>query len=272
MTVDKDTRFPEYRAPSGWMGGLAVPTMGLVGITAGLAQLSRSGAPLWLLLGLPVFLILLFVLMGVSARRLATTTGPAGITVKRPFGVRSTAWPDIQAIEIHSDPSAAVDSGVIAEHVVLYDRDGRRMMLPHLNSKTVPTLRQDVERLRALWEQLRGEAWVALPAVTEKIAATQRRTNRARGILVGMVVGAGVLMVGLVVFLVLVLTGALGDTGESTLPVTAVVLAVMGTVAGVVFGRRQARRAEAPVPCNGVKGAATNEPPPLPRAGWSRRR
>jgi hypothetical protein len=242
MTIEKDTHFPEYRAPSGFTGGLAMPSVGLVGITAGLAQLSRSGAPLWLLLALPVFLVLLFLLMVTASRRLATFTGPAGITVKRPFGVRGTAWPDIQAIEIHSDPSAAVDSGVIAEYVVLYDRDGRRVLLPHLNSKTVPTLRDDVARLRALWERLRGEDWVALPAVAEKIAATRRSTNRQRGVVVGVAVWAGVVLFGLVLFLVLLLTGALGDTGGSTLAWSAAVFAALGVVVGVVVGRRMARR------------------------------
>ncbi|MFB7494494.1 hypothetical protein ACFC09_07265 [Streptomyces sp. NPDC056161] len=248
MTIDEDAHFPEYRAPSGCVGGLALPSTGLVGITAGLAQLSRNGAPLWVLLGLPVFLVLLFLLMRIGAGRLATLTGPDGITAKRPFGARRTAWRDIQAIEIHSDPSAVVDSSVIAEYVVLYDRDGRRVLLPHLNSRTVATLREDVAKLRALWERLRGADWVASPGVAEKITATRRRTDRQRGVVVGVVVCSGVVMVGLVLFLVLVLTGALDDAGENALGLTVLGFAVVGVAAGAVLGRRLARRGALPAP------------------------
>ncbi|MFJ9818559.1 hypothetical protein ACIRU3_25530 [Streptomyces sp. NPDC101151] len=248
MTMDEDVHFPEYRAPEGCMGGLAVPSLGLVGIMGGLAQLSRGGAPLWLLLGLPAVLLLLFLLMRIAAGRIATLTGPDGITVKRPFGARSTAWPDIQAIEVQSDPSAVVDTGVIAEHVVLYDRDGRQMLLPHINSKTVFALNEDVVELRALWERLRGKDWVALPEVVEKMARTRRRMNGQRAVLAGVAAWGGVMVVGLVLFLVLLLTGALDGIEESTPALGAVALAVVGVVVGVMFGRRVARKGEPSAP------------------------
>ncbi|WP_189956475.1 hypothetical protein [Streptomyces alanosinicus] len=121
----------------------------------------------------------------IASGHVATLTGPDGITVRLPVGARHTAWPDIQAIEIQADPSAVADAGVIAEYVVMYDRHGRQTLLPHLNSKTVFTLHEDVTELRALWERLRGKDWVALPEVTEKMARTQRHMNRHRGIVAG---------------------------------------------------------------------------------------
>ncbi|SHN22640.1 PH domain-containing protein [Streptomyces yunnanensis] len=244
MTIDEDVHFPEYRAPAGCLGGLALPSVGLTGILAGLAQISRNGAPLWLLLALPAFLILVFLLLRIASGRVATFTGPDGITVRRPFGERRTVWPDIQAIEIHSNPSAVADSGMIAEFVVLYDRDGRRLLLPHLNSKTVFGLHEDVARLRELWEHLRGTDWVALPEVAEKIARTRRGMRRQRGLVVGVAVGGGVAMVGLVLFLVLVLTGALDGVGVDALPLVAVGFVAVGGAVGAVLGQRSARRGE----------------------------
>ncbi|MEK2477051.1 PH domain-containing protein [Streptomyces noursei] len=238
--------FPEYRAPAGCLGGLALPSVGLTGILAGLAQTSRNGAPLWLLLALPAFLILVFLLLRIASGRVATFTGPDGITVRRPFGERRTAWPDIQAIEIHSNPSAVADSGVIAEFVVLHDRGGRRLLLPHLNSTTVFGLHEDVARLRVRWEHLRGTDWVALPEAAEKIARTRRGMRRQRGLVVGVAVGGGVAMVGLVLFLVLVLTGALDGVGADALPLVAVGFVAVGGAVGAVLGHRSARRGERP--------------------------
>lgn len=240
--MDENVHFPEYRAPAGCMGGLAVPTLGLAGIMAGMAQFAREGAPLWLLLGMPVLLILLFLLMRIAAGRAATLTGPDGITARSAFGTRRMAWPDIQAIEIQSNPSAIADGGVIAEYVVLYDSGGRRVLLPHLNSKVVLALHEDVASLRALWERRRGADWASLPEIEQRIARARRSTNRQRGIIAGIAVWAGVTVVGLVLFLVLLLAGALGSGGGATFTLAAVAFAVTGAVVGAVVGRAVARR------------------------------
>ncbi|WP_159046204.1 hypothetical protein [Streptomyces sp. MMG1121] len=49
------------------------------------------------------------------------------------------------------------DSGVIAEHVLLCDRDGRRVLLPHLDGKTVCALREGVAEPRATGSRGAGQ-------------------------------------------------------------------------------------------------------------------
>ncbi|OLZ63794.1 hypothetical protein AV521_37990 [Streptomyces sp. IMTB 2501] len=142
--------------------------------------------------------------------------------------------------QIQANPASVADTGVIPEFVVVYDRDGGQMILPHLNSKTVFALHKDVAELRALWERLRGEDWTALPKVAAMIARTRRHMNRQRGFVAGVAAWARVMVTGLVLILALLLTGALDGTGENTLTVAAVGFAVAGVAVGVVLGRRLA--------------------------------
>ncbi|MFF1921205.1 hypothetical protein ACFVW8_11610 [Streptomyces sp. NPDC058221] len=176
-----------------------------------MAQIARNGAPPLVLLGLPVLLVVLYVLMRVAARRSATITGPEHVLVRVPFRTRRTTWRDIQAIEIHSNPAAVGDSNVMAEYAVLYDCHGRQTSLPHLNSRAQLALHDEVRDLRALWERLRGDDWVALPEVAAKVVKVRRTTDRARAWTVASLAAGGAMVGTVVLFLVLVLSGALDD-------------------------------------------------------------
>lgn len=185
--------------------------LGTVGIFAGMAQIARNGAPLPVLLGLPVLLVVLYVLLRGAVKRSATVTGPEHVLVRVPFRTRITAWRDIQAIEIHANPAAVGDSNVMAEYAVLYDCHGRQMALPHLNSRVVLALHEEVRDLRTLWERLRGDDWVPLPEVAAKIVKVRRTTDRARAWTVASLAAMGAMVATAVLFVVLVLTGALDD-------------------------------------------------------------
>ncbi|MFJ6569827.1 hypothetical protein ACIQNU_20625 [Streptomyces sp. NPDC091292] len=203
--------FPEYRAQAGSPMGLGAPGIGLVGITFGLAQLARNGAPLWVLLGLPVVLAVLLGGLWLAAKRTATLTGPKNIVVQGPLAHRVTAWQDVQAIEVVSNAAGVADAKAVREYVVVYDRTGRATMLPHLNDKTVFSVEEEVRQLRELWERLRGDDWAPLPEVAAKVARAHRRSDRARAWIVSvMVAGGSAVLTGLLI-VALVLSGALDD-------------------------------------------------------------
>ncbi|MFD9862987.1 hypothetical protein [Streptomyces alboflavus] len=203
-------RYPEYRAEPG-APGLGVSGLGLVGITAGLAQLARSGAPLWVLLGLPALLVVLYALMRVAFRRSATLTGPEGVEALGPFGGRFVAWRDVQAIEVEGNPTATVDAGVVREFVYLYDHQGHRILLPHLNSRNLFAFHEDVRELRDLWELRRGADWRARPEAAARIARARRSADRSTAWLRGVAAGLAAMVVTAVAFFALLLGGALDD-------------------------------------------------------------
>ncbi|WP_255945465.1 hypothetical protein [Streptomyces odontomachi] len=247
--------FPEYRADTAPTGarGLGVPSIGLVGITAGLAQLSRQGAPPIVLFGLPVLLVLLYVALRVMVGRSITSTGSKGITVRTPLRTVQVAWPDVQAVEIHGNPATAGEARAVNRTVsVYYVRDGvaRVVVLPHLNNRTHAALDAEVERLRALWTRLRGPGWQQLPQATARLEKAHRTLGRSAAVLVGLGVGAGVFVLFTVIMLALLIGGYYDDrtdvpfllTPGFLMPVPAV---VCGVVAGVLNARRRARRGQA---------------------------
>ncbi|GHH70808.1 hypothetical protein GCM10018793_05410 [Streptomyces sulfonofaciens] len=239
-----EERFPEYRAGSGGLG-LGLPGFGLVGIMAGMAELSRSGAPLWLLLGLPLLLVVLLLLVRAAARRSATLTDAEGITVVTALGSRRTAWRDVQAIEIQTVPVAVKGPGSVTETVVIHDGTGRRSLLPHLDDRAVFALHEEVRELRALWERRRGPGWAPAPGTAERVARARRGIERSRAWIAGTAAGLGGMFLGVALLLVLLFAGALDDLdGAAAVVLSPAVLmavpAVLCGVAGAVLsGRRE---------------------------------
>ncbi|MFD5702826.1 PH domain-containing protein [Streptomyces lasiicapitis] len=189
MAEGEGVRYPECRAGAG-VRGLGLSGVGVVGVAAGVAQLAWVGVSVWVVLGVSVLFVVLYVLMRLAFRRSATVTGDEGIVVRGVFGGRVVAWRDVQAIEVEAGSAAVGDGGVVPEFVCLYDRHGRRVLLPHLNSRHLFALHEDVRELRALWELRRGAEWEELPAVAAWIARARRSRDRhsdwMRGVLAGM--------------------------------------------------------------------------------------
>ena len=168
--TDGNLYFPQYRPGSAKV--VAPGSFALAGMAGGLAGMSRSGVPVPVTLGLLVMLVIAFALLVVAFKRSATITGPDHIVVQNAFGTKRTAWAEIQAIEVQSNPAALLETNKPREYVVVYDSSGRVVQLPHVDAKSVPALHDEVRTLRGLWEQLRGgasgfklhEDWGSTPA------------------------------------------------------------------------------------------------------------
>ncbi|MGW4843230.1 hypothetical protein [Nocardia brasiliensis] len=195
----------EYRAGS---VGYALPSLALVGFAAGLAQLSRTGAPLVVLLGAVVLIGAVIAVAYLAHGRSATIIDRGRLTIRSLWQTRALAWPDIQLIEIEANVAAVGQSGVAREIAVVYDRAGRKYVLPHLDSRSEPLLYVEVNRIRLVWEQFRGVDWTPLPEVTAAADRSRRAGDRATALLIALFAAMGTWIFGLVIMLIVILTGA----------------------------------------------------------------
>jgi hypothetical protein len=127
---------------------------------------------------LPVFIIYL-ALREVRGR---TLLGPDGITAKGALRVRRIAWADIH--DIRPEPSKDRPLWVVR----VYDRSGRRFVLPHVNNEQVDDP-AEVEAIIDAWKARRGPDWAPLPGTEAAIALqAARRKAWMRAGIVGVVV------------------------------------------------------------------------------------
>jgi hypothetical protein len=122
----------------------------------GLVYMLRGGASLWVLLAVAVLVAVLILLVLVIPRASSTGTDHEHLTVQRPFRTRKIEWRDIQAIETNRHWNGG-------ESVIVYDADGRRIKLPHVNSWSVPAFQPAVANLRRIWTRYRGDDWALDP-------------------------------------------------------------------------------------------------------------
>ncbi|AFU03006.1 hypothetical protein [Nocardia brasiliensis] len=195
----------EYRAGS---VGYALPGLALVGFAAGLAQLSRTGAPLVVLLGAVVLIGAVITVAYLAHRRSATITDRGQLTIRSLWQTRVLAWPDIQLIEIEANVAAVGQADVAREIAVVYDHAGRKYVLPHLDSRSEPLLHAEVDRIRLVWAQFRGADWTLLPEVTVQAARSRRAGDRATALLIALFAALATWICGLVLILIVILTGA----------------------------------------------------------------
>jgi hypothetical protein len=150
--------------------------VGLVVLLTGIAALPVS-APLKALIA--VAAVMLAGLGPAYVIRSATITGPCCLTVQGLWRAKRFAWRDIQDIGIEAGPRVLGPRHAPRELAVVYDRQGRRRALPHLNQAALTgrglSLRTEVAHLRDLWQQLRGEDWA--PAVAAGIAGRARHAT-----------------------------------------------------------------------------------------------
>lgn len=240
--------FPQYRPGSAKV--VAPGSFALAGMAGGLAGMSRSGVPVPVTLGLLVMLVIAFALLVVAFKRSATITGPDHIVVQNAFGTKRTAWAEIQAIEVQSNPAALLETNKPREYVVVYDSSGRVVQLPHVDAKSVPALHDEVRTLRGLWEQLRGADWTPMPEVAAKVDRSRRRTDRVSAWLVGFVAAMGALVVTMVVLLALVVAGAMdglsGPAAAILSPKLFIVVPVVVFVVTVTVSLARRRRRSDP--------------------------
>ncbi|WP_338761047.1 hypothetical protein V7968_32890 [Nocardia vulneris] len=197
--------YREYRAGS---VGYALPSLALIGFAAGLAQLSRTGSPLVILLGAVVLIGAVIAVAYLAHVRSATLIDRGRLTIQSMWQTRVLAWPDIQLIEIEANVAALGQSDVAREITVVYDRAGRKYVLPHLDSRSEPLLHAEVDRIRLVWEQFRGTDWTPLSEVAAKAARSRCAGHRATALLIALFAALGTWICGLVLVLIVIRTGA----------------------------------------------------------------
>lgn len=110
--------------------------------------------------------------------RSATITRHDHLAVRGLFRVKEISWADIQDIRVERNPVRIGSRRAPRELVIVYDRYGKRITLPHLNQVTLDgrgmSLPAEVAALHRTWTQRRGEQWAPEPEIARKVAALSR--------------------------------------------------------------------------------------------------
>ncbi|WP_329316210.1 PH domain-containing protein [Streptomyces sp. NBC_01262] len=157
---------------------LIVPFLVLIAIQHATSPMPLTVADVAVSVILPVCVVYL-VLREVRGR---TLLGPDGITVKGALRVRRIAWADIH--DIRPEPVKKGPPWVVR----VYDRAGRRFVLPHVNDEQVDDP-AEVEAIIDAWKARRGPDWAPLPGTEAaiRLEAARRKAWMWAGI-VGIVV------------------------------------------------------------------------------------
>jgi hypothetical protein len=160
---------------------LIVPFWLFIAILHATSPMPLSGADVAVSVIPPVFIIYL-VLREVRGR---TLLGPDGITARGALRVRRIAWADIH--DIRPEPSKDRPLWVVR----VYDRTGRRFVLPHVNNEQMDDP-AEVEAIIDAWRMRRGPDWAPLPGTEAaiRLRAAHRKAWMRAGI-VGVVAMVG---------------------------------------------------------------------------------
>jgi len=96
-----------------------------------------------------------------------TSVDADGVTVRGAFRERRRAWHDIYDLRVEERPKQGRADA--RWWTWLYDNDGRRLLLPHVDDWQLPDLRAEIDELRALAAAHRGMAWEPRPEVEARI-------------------------------------------------------------------------------------------------------
>ncbi|MFD5797807.1 hypothetical protein ACFWIO_30630 [Streptomyces diastatochromogenes] len=142
-------------------------SMGLLGLNA-LFQLSRQHTtPQWVPASLAAFYLLAAARMVVYMQRGRTLVGARGITARRALTERSRTWHEIYDIRAEPVPNAAKPAR--KWFTFLYDTEGRRFVLPHMDDWQLDDVPAEVAALREAAARHRGAAWERRPEVEARI-------------------------------------------------------------------------------------------------------
>ncbi|KAK1178599.1 PH domain-containing protein [Streptomyces sp. NBS 14/10] len=180
-TGEDRPRVREYRAPI-WLPLFVIVFFGGFGLTA-LRPVFEEDMPSALAIVMVAVVASVYFLLVVVTGASRTVVDEDHVAVRRLFRTRRTAWRDIQAIEIEGYPYSLVPRTQPAAIVVVRDRDGRKITLPHLHDKRGLSVHQEVLAMRAIWERRRGDDWTPLPDAETTVAEeaeAEARTRRDR--------------------------------------------------------------------------------------------
>jgi hypothetical protein len=118
--------------------------------------------------------------------RSATIVEQDRITV-RDAGIRRPAWRDITAIEIEENliPNAVGGRAKTLESIVIYSRDGRRIVLPDVVGSRTMSVHHELRTLREIWERQRGEDWIPQPTAIEVAKEESAARERIEATILG---------------------------------------------------------------------------------------
>ncbi|WP_327696497.1 hypothetical protein [Streptomyces sp. NBC_00459] len=141
-----------------------------------LLQFNRSSSvPGWAKAVLLAVIVTALARWTVYLRRGHTLVGAHGVSVRGAVIERRWAWHDIYDIRTQPVPKAPAHGRKWLVH--LYDTDGRRFLLPHLDDWQLDDPPAEVDELRAGAARHRGMTWEPHPATEARI---QRRAEHRK--------------------------------------------------------------------------------------------
>lgn len=193
-----------------------------------------------------VLLLWLFAWALLASWRQRTFVTADGIAVRGAVRIRRRSWHDIYDIRV--EPRRNQRSGDSQWLTFLYDNDGRRLLLPHVDDGQLPEFGAEIDDLRETAARHRGMAWERRPEGEERIrrqAGHRKAWERAT---------SGALLVLLAMFLVTLWQVATGRHSDAVLLLVCVPLGAFALFAALLHWRWES---QVPPP-----GAGFREQPP----------
>jgi hypothetical protein len=193
--------------------------------------------------GMTLVLVVLIVWLLGWIARIATLVTDEAIGLRRMFHTLWIPWSRVQDIAVEFNAGAVASDKVPKTVVALYDEQGRRRVLPHLNDKNLAghgrMLNHEVGALRARWERERGPDW----APAEKVAAKAARRQRypVNSAVVGLMWAMMSMPVAVVVSVVLLFTNPQPLGIPAPLFILLIPVVVLVLVSAVTMINRQRR-------------------------------
>ncbi|MFG2125792.1 hypothetical protein [Streptomyces sp. NPDC048710] len=137
--------------------------MGLLGLNAVFQMNRHHTMPEWVPASFAACYLLLAAQMVLYMRRGRTLVGARGITARRALTERSRAWHEIYDIRAEPLPKAPTNARKWLTY--LYDTEGRRFVLPHMDDWQLDDPPSEVAALREAAALHRGADWERRPQV-----------------------------------------------------------------------------------------------------------
>ncbi|MFJ9867150.1 hypothetical protein [Streptomyces sp. NPDC101165] len=175
--------------------------MGLLGVNGVVQMWRQHSTPSWVPVSLAALYVVLFVKMWLYLRRGRTLVGALGITAHRAVTERGRAWHEIY--DIRAEPVPKAPASARKWLTFLYDTEGRRFVLPHLDDWQLDDVPAEVAALREAAARHRGAAWEPRPQVE---ALIRRRAGHRKAWERASVGGVVALVCGFLLWVVLLFT------------------------------------------------------------------
>ncbi|MFE9450470.1 PH domain-containing protein [Streptomyces sp. NPDC006739] len=225
----------EYRRERGWPRRSVVLMVVIVGNAVLQTVRTHDDMPFWWAPVVVGSVLVVGVRRGLYEWRARTWVTTGGISRRGAVRSRAWAWSDIYDVRVEENPVSDPFNGAPRRPAFLYDREGRRFLLPHLDEWQLPDPCAEVAALRGAARQ-HGMAAERRPEVEERIL---RRAGRRKG---WQWAGVGAALVLGAMIVATVAEAALGAPAHLFLLLLVVPLAAFG-VLGALLSRYWAARA-----------------------------